>query len=42
MNKDELKIIAIKFEKLNSIVRLLIITDAFGIDINNLNIRLII
>ena len=42
MDKDELKIIAIKFEKSNSIVRLLIITDAFGMSIDNLDIRLII
>ena len=42
MNKDELKIIAIEFEKSNSTVRLLIIINAFDISINNSDIRFII
>ena len=42
INKEKLKIIAIKFKRLNLIIRLFIIIDAFDISINNLDIHLII
>ena len=42
IDKEELKIIIIKFKRLNSIIRFLIIIDAFNIDINNFDIRFII
>ena len=42
INKEELKIIAIKFKILIFKIRFLITINAFEIDINNLNIYLII
>ena len=42
INKEKLKIIAIEFKRLNSIVRFLITINAFDININNFNIRFII
>ena len=42
INKKELKYIFTKFRKLNIIIRILIVTNAFDISVDNLDILFII